>query len=433
MLESILNPSIPVYNFVSVFISALHASDGRRWIAADLSRTDRFLDSAETGASSLDEVAGTCEDAVLFLEETLLGAFNESLETLWKDIPENDSTLMVLLPRRIAPEVDPHYGDAATSFLCSPAVFSAFLALKVDCWVQSNLFVLLRAVTDGSIHIDRLLVRQLPETKHRTPRDCGTPKALLMPHRGDPRHLRTALDYLFRTAGNSMSVGVGLDVEEASDYGSFVKEYREVKFFQSHPAPVGPYVIRQELAERSSEPLICLQDSDDISCHDRFTVLSDALAETGCGIVGSHELCLDEIRVMVYPVRFPIDSSASLSMCPNHALLHATLMARRSVFFECGGLSTDQVIANDTQFLLRAFFKTSIRNVDEFLYVRRRHPASLTNAPETVHDNPLRRALNERWTTDFEAIKRGELMIENSWLRPMRRREAFRMNRLTAC
>lgn len=414
-----------------MFITALEASDGRRWIAADLSRTDRSLDSVAEVASSL-EGAGHSGDAALFLDEALVGAFNESLETLWQDMPENNSTLIVLLPRWSAPRVDPHYGEPATSFLCSPAVFSAFLALKIDCWAQSNLFVMLRAVTDGSIHLDRLLVRQLPETRHRASRQDGTPKALLMPHRGDPRHLRTALDYLFRTSGNSMSVGVGLDVEEVSEYSNFVNEYREVRFFQTRPAPVGPYVIRQELAERSDEPFICLQDSDDISCHDRFTVLSDALAETSCGIVGSHELCLDEIRTRVYPVRFPIDSSAALSICPNHALLHATLMARRSVFFECGGLSTDQIIANDTQFLLRAFFTTSIRNVDEFLYVRRRHAASLTNAPETVHDNPLRRSLNERWTSDFEAIKRGQLTIENSSLRAVKRTEPFRMTRIMA-
>jgi hypothetical protein len=184
------------------------------------------------------------------------------------------------------------------------------------------------------------------------------------------------------------------------------------------------------LAENSAEPLLTLQDSDDLSCYDRFVMQSNALAETGCDIVGSHELCLDEMRGVVQPVRFPLDSSAALALCANHALLHGTLMTYRSVFFDLGGLSTDLIIANDTQFLLRAHFNSSIRNVDEFLYIRRRHAASLTNAPETIFDNPLRRRLSSVWTHDFDAIKRGELKIEDSSLRPVRRLEPWRAERI---
>jgi hypothetical protein len=144
-------------------------------------------------------------------------------------------------------------------------------------------------------------------------------------------------------------------------------------------------------------------------------------------MVGSHELCLDEMRGVVHPVRYPLDASDALRRCPNHALLHGTLMARRSAFFESGGLSTHLPIASDTQFLLRAWFTMKMRNVDEFLYIRRRHPTSLTNAPETIYDNPLRRSLNAQWTADFEAIKRGELKLEQSSLWPVRRSEKYRL------
>src|SRR6202034_4780675 len=99
---------------------------------------------------------------------------------------------------------------------------------------------------------------------------------------------------------------------------------------------------------------------------------------------------------------------------------------------ESGGLSTHYIIANDTQFLLRLFFSTEIRNVDEFLYIRRRHAASLTSAPETVYDNPLRRRLSSEWTGDFNAVMRGELKIENSSLRPMRRLDPWRVERFVA-
>ena len=106
------------------------------------------------------------------------------------------------------------------------------------------------------------------------------------------------------------------------------------------------------------------------------------------------------------------------------------MMASRRAFFESGGLSTHHVFANDTQFMLRAFFTMKIRNVDEFLYIRRRHPKSLTNSPDTDFDNPLRRTLDAEWSWDFEAIKRGEIKLENSSLRPMRRAQPYRLRRL---
>ena len=210
-------------------------------------------------------------------------------------------------------------------------------------------------------------------------------------------------------------------MDDDAAYTSFPEEFPHAEFFRFFPAPVGPYLIRQELAERSPEPLLTLQDSDDLSCYDRFTSLSAALAETGSDIIGSHELCLDELRALVQPVRFPLDSSASLNLCANHALLHATLMCHRDAYFRAGGLATNLIIASDSQFLLRAWFTARIRNVDEFLYIRRRHATSLTNAPETVYDNPLRRRLSADWTRDFDAVKRGELRLEASSLWPARR------------
>jgi hypothetical protein len=407
----------------------LHAGDGRRWIAAGVARGDSAIGDARCNASSLGALAGDSAEVVLFLEGSLCAAFDESLTSLWNDVPEKESTFMVLVPRDDAPQIDPAFGEPVTSFLCSASLWKQYLALDVDCWPQTILFAFLRAIAYAAIHVDRLLVRQIPERKVPTPSHDSIPKALLMPHRGDARHLRAALYSISQAAGNSLSVRVGLDVDDTSEHSGLASAHPGVKFFHASPAPVGPYVIRQELAERSAEPLICFQDSDDLSCYDRFATLSGALVETGCGIVGSQELCLDEIRAMVYPVRYPIDSSAALATRSNHVLLHATLMATRNAFFECGGLSTNLMIASDSQFTLRAFFKTSIRNVDEFLYIRRRHAASLTNAPETAHGNPFRCALGDRWNADFEAVKNGKLKLENSSLRRMKRSEPFRMER----
>ena len=371
-----------------------------------------------------------CSDAVLIFEEGLADKIDQSLATLWDEIPVNKTAFVAFVPRGVAPIVDSSYGDPITSFFCSAEVFARFAALGIDCWPQTLCFAVLRAIARGDIEVDCLLVRQVPLLQSRIYSSDAAAKALLIPHRGEAAHLRAALAFARKTAGNSLTIRVGLDVEECEEYAAFPEEYPGVEFVKFSPAPVGPYVIRQELAENSVEPLLTLQDSDDLSCYDRFAMLSDTLAETDCDIVGSHELCLDEIRAVVQPVRFPLDGSAALALCANHALLHGTLMTYRRVFFDLGGLSTDLIIANDTQFLLRAHFSSSIRNVDEFLYIRRRHTSSLTNAPETIFDNPLRRRLSAEWTRDFDAIKRGELKIEDSSLRPLRRLEPWQAERI---
>jgi hypothetical protein len=381
------------------------------------------------GSYSLRELAGN-SDAVVVFEESLADPIDDSIAALWQEIPPGETAFIALVPRRAAPQIDSSYGTPISSFLCSSEVFVRFLDSGIDCPAGKLCFAVLRAIANGALEVDRLLVRQVPFLQRRFYGRETAAKALVLPHRGDAVFLRAALKYIGKSAGSPPAVRVGLDVGDSAEYGAFPEEYPAAEFFGFSPAPVGPYVIRHELAERSPEPLLTLQDSDDLSCYDRFAALGDALVETGCDIVGSQELCLDEIRSLVQPVRFPLDCNAALALRANHALLHATLMAHRSAFFNTGGLSTDLIIANDTQFLLRAFFHASIRNVDEFLYIRRRHAVSLTNAPETIVDNPLRRRLNYEWTRDFDAIKRGELKLENSLLRRMHRADDWKVERL---
>jgi hypothetical protein len=415
-----------------MLLTDLSPSGETRMLAAGLTRTGASsIRSAPRGAYSLGDLAGA-SDAVLVFDERITGEIDESIAALWEEFPAGESAFIALVPRQPAPRIDAFYCDPISSFLCSSEIMARLVELGIDCWAKTLCFAALRAIAEGSIEVDRLLVRQIP---FRQPREHGrddAAKALLLPHRGDPAYLRTALQYIEKSAGNSLTVRVGLDIEDRADYAAFPDDHPRVEFFDFSPAPVGPYVIRQELAERSPEPLLTLQDSDDLSCYDRFSALGDALAETGDGVVGSQELCLDEIRGLVQPVRYPLDGSAALAICANHALLHATLMTHRSAFFNAGGLSTNLIIASDTQFLLRAYFSGSIRNVDEFLYIRRRHAASLTNAPETIYDNPLRRRLSGEWTDDFNAIKRGDLKMENSSLRPMRRTDPWTVERFTA-
>ena len=117
-----------------MFAITLNASDGRTWIASWLSRTDSALGVPQGSATSLGTLAGHSGDAFVLLDTSLEAAFMESEEALWRDLPEGESTFIVLLARCEPPEVDPFYGDPATSFVCTPDVLHKYVELNIDCW-----------------------------------------------------------------------------------------------------------------------------------------------------------------------------------------------------------------------------------------------------------------------------------------------------------
>ena len=364
----------------------------------------------------------------------LLSRFFESTAALSAEMA-NPSTAIVMLGWRPAPEKEAKTDCRVTSFLCNAAVFGAALqwAPKGPFRLRQLCFYLLDAIINGRVAVERLLVRQLPCRMEAAPdHETESDAVVIMPHRGRMRHLATALGFLHNGDGPHPHIRVGLDVDYPEEYTALARKFPEVEFFAARPAPLGPYVIRQELAHRSSEPVIMLHDSDDVSSTDRLEVLSEEMRRTGCDFVGSHELRVDEIEKEVAAIRFPLDVTAALRRGPGHSLLHATAMIGRSKFLAIGGLSTDQRVANDTQFLFRAFFGLKIRNVDAFLYLRRRHGRALTVHPSTCNAIPLRLQLDAAWRADFGAIQRGEMRLEESSLRPLRRTAAFQLTRLAA-
>jgi len=282
-------------------------------------------------------------------------------------------------------------------------------------------FLLFDAILNRTLGVPRLYVRQIGGTCHRPRvRPLADRTALIMAHRGEPSYLRTALEFIDRAASAMMlNVGVGLDVDDLEAYVPLAAELDRHQMFAVDDPPAGPYVIRQGLIERSREEFLVFQDSDDISCHDRFVVQHEELTSSDADLVGCQEIEVDEIKRCVEAIRFPRDVTAALA-CADSAtstykeeepLLHGTVMVRRRAFVGAGGFSTDQRIANDTQFMLRAYFSVRMRNSAEFLYIRRRHSNALTVARRTAAGCELRRSLASKWASDFEAVKRGAIEL----------------------
>ncbi|HTX35419.1 MAG TPA: glycosyltransferase, partial [Bryobacteraceae bacterium] len=314
----------------------------------------------------------------------------------------------------------------------SAPLLRAIGAARRDPPLETLCYRVLSAVASGEACVDRLLVRQLPYDAARPlPAAVSDARAaVIMPHRGNIRHLETALRYLGKSTGMPLSVRVGLDVERPAVYRSLAGAPAE--FYAAHPAGCGPYVIRQALINRSLEAALVWQDSDDIPCADRFVTLWSEIESSGCDLAGSHELRLNELSERVEARRFPLDASAALESGPGYTMSPVTTMLRRSAFHRAGGLSTDQRIANDTQFLLRASFHMRLRNVDAFVYIRRRHAESLTESPATGKRAPLRRQLGQAWSADFRAVKAGALRLQDSSLRPIAGTRHYRIERFPA-
>ena len=191
--------------------------------------------------------------------------------------------------------------------------------------------------------MDRIVVRQLPlagDAKARGAPPAPIRMGLVMAHRGKRRHLETALFFLSRATGRPRC-RIGLDVEDPSEYEPLREAYSWADFFHFRQNPVGPYIVRQELALRSRESALVFHDSDDISCADRFAVLSQEMRRTGCHLLGCHQLQVDERTREVTATRFPLDVSAALKAYCVHALWHPTSMVRRTRFLRSGGFSVD--------------------------------------------------------------------------------------------
>ena len=375
-------------------------------------------DDAVDVVHSLDDLSHPRLDYVLVLERELRQAFNEAAETLMAELAESARTLIVLVGRRPAP--NGYEEERVSSFICGASVFRDLIAFRGEISPERLCFAALYAILNGHVRADRILVRQIPYSAAETA--CLADEqdaAVILPHKGKLEHLDQALYFLDRMAGRRVFTRVGLDEENPCEYGTLADKYPRAEFYYAEPSRLGPYVIRQELARRSGESLLLFHDSDDVPCADRFAALAAEMRRSGCEFVGSYELQVDEVECEVVAARYPLDVSAALRDGNDGALLLGTSMIRREAFVRLGGFSTDQIIANDTQFLLRAYFALRIRNVGEFLYIRRIHHASLTAAPETGMGVPLRRELSQRWGADFEAVKSGRLRLEESSLRAM--------------
>ena len=241
---------------------------------------------------------------------------------------------------------------------------------------------------------------------------------IIVPHYGKENLLQCSLRHIENCKKDNFNIFIGLDSYTPKCLlETQLLQLPKHHFYGFIGELYGPYYIDQYLIRQGNGEIIFFQDSDDISCSNRFSMIANTFSSTKAEYIGSHEIRLDEINKCVSLFRFPLDVNKAFVGKPGHALLHPTSAILRRKYEEVGGFSTDRRFGLDYEFLLRAYFTTKIKNVDEFLYIRRRRMNSLTTADATGLDSSIRLHLTILMKDSFMKIKSGELKIENSDIR----------------
>ncbi len=402
-------------------LAALKECEPGGWLVVTVSPD---LDPNAEPAASLAELLAAPAETLVALDPALTSLGPEALSGPLGDALGRPDLLTLLVARREPPFVKGENHGPVRSCVGPMGLLRGAIVgeegLTPESLAYWSLWSVFHVRTDVGV-----VARECPAAPDDLPGwppaagvDRPGPTAVLMPHRGSSEFLSAALAALATThpAPEAVLVGLDLDPGELEAYEALAAAFPGVAFYTGSQVPFCHYVIRQELAAVAGGRFLAFHDSDDLSTRDRFHWLHADTARNGPGLVGSHELRYDEDDRTIRAVRFPLDVTAALATAPLHSQLHPTTMIPASCYQRVGGLSTDCVFGNDTQFLLRAYFSLPVRNVDRFLYIRRDRWESLTNAPETGMENPLRIARNIAWRSDFEEVKAGRLRLEDSSL-----------------
>lgn len=408
----------------------IEAREHHEWAPGDRSNDLEIIASRD--GASIEIVSPN--DVHSIAANELFGVVHQSVRPILKAAlarhrePCTGPRVTLMIAAREAPANDRRRDDLVLSFLASTDLLQRveFARHPVQTWC----FELMQAVLAGvRFDVDVQIVHKPNVTPSPPSMRCDFDA--IIPHRGIERHLRLCVDSI-RRQQVSGRISVALDQEaRCLKFLRDVKAASEVQVFQCFPHPVGPYVARHRLGHAATAEFIAWQDSDDASLPARLRILADAANKHGAGLVGSHELEVDETKRQVVALRYPLDVNAALDRIgAGHQFLFPMTIVRREVFAAVGGLSTHRIFSLDVNFWLAASLHTRAINVDEFLYIRRRRSGSLTRRPDFGSHSEARKALRAKREADYLAIRAGTLRIEDSSLALRHRDEPVEMRPL---
>lgn len=324
-----------------------------------------------------------------------------------------ENYFIYIVPNRKAPTRMWRFDGICNSFMTRVSTLRRNMKTIKDTDISSVCYVLSFSILNSANHTDGFLATTLLASKPiQFHKFINNECAIIISHHGKFNYLKTCLSYL-----NDFHklIYLGFDINKVnSRIDALINKYKNIKYYISNFNKNGPYGIRHELIINSTENLCIFQDSDDVSCADRFNEIVSAFAYTNAEFIGSHEIRVDEIEECVKIYRYPLNVNEALNKAPNHCLLFPTSAIKKDSYQKIGGFSNYLRFGLDTQFLLRSHFQLEIRNLDSFLYIRRRRKGSLTTHPKTALGTKIRLESLKQWKRDFGKIRSGKIEIDNS-------------------
>lgn len=332
----------------------------------------------------------------------------------------NKNYFIYIIPEKTAPLEDWRFDGNCNSFMTRISTVKKnvkninVLNISEICYELSFSILNSKNHTDGFLAVT--LVDSKPIQNNKIPDDdCS----IIISHHGKYNYLKTCLFYL---EDFHHWVYLGFDIDKGNKIVyALVNYYKKINCYLSNFNKKGPYGIRHELTVNAKGNLCIFHDSDDVSCVDRFSEIVSAFKQSDSEFIGSHEVRVDEIEKAVKIFRYPLDVNDALNKAPRHCLLFPTSAIRKDAYMKAGGFSNYLRFGLDTQFLLRSHFQLKVRNLDAFLYIRRRRKGSLTTHPKTALGTKIRFECDKQWKEDFRKISAGKAEINKSSIAAFRK------------
>lgn len=350
------------------------------------------------------------------LDAECLQYWDDSLPIIQDKIEFTQSHFVFLVPYSFE-AYSSYEAEVVESFLASVDFFIDFFDPKIETALCYDLS--LKAIS-GESQVAQILVNQpghpnpfiAPKVTEKMPT-----AEMVIPHKGELSLLKNALFSIKKQKQPINQVTVCLDEAVTDEHYEIAEAYKEFRFFSNHPTGVGPYPPRDVVARNTDKAVIFFQDSDDISTVDRASAQLSALNNKEMDVVGSHEIRINKLTQQVEAFRYPLKVNEALDHEVVHALFFPTTAIKKEAYLKAGGLSTIRRHSSDTQFWFRSYFYLNMRNIDEFLYVRVKREGSLTTAPGTSLNSPVRERTKHRWCRDFANVSSQKLpLLESSLL-----------------
>lgn len=343
-----------------------------------------------------------------------------ALGSIMSDIREGGPAFRFLVRYRPPPEADARRDGEVRSYALTPDLMSLAAAAPPEQAEPLQCYSVARRLLDAPPAGLRLDAPQIPRPADPAAAASPAQTSCIIPHRGSLTYLDACLRQLAALDGIGASADVQVCFDEPleAEHAALVARHPEVTFSRVEPPGTGPYLPRHVLGMGSTSELILWQDSDDVPCSDRWTGLLRGLRAHEADMVGSHELEIDEMEEVVRARRAPLDANAAFERGPGWILLFPNLLMRSEALRRVGGFMTSLRFGADAQFVWRAALSSRIRNVDAFLYVRRRRSGSLTTAPDTGLHSSARIRLNWLWSAEARRVQRGGAPARRSCLDP---------------